>query len=154
MRRRAQYGEAKAFLTAALEYSSEECLLWPFSKKSGYGSIHANGRVIRAHLVICKAVHGPKPFANAEAAHTCGIPACVNPRHLRWVTPKENQADRLMHGTHNRGERHNLAKLTAEQVQAIRARTGQTQREIANEFGITRPHVSHILKHKTWKHIP
>ena len=147
-------GALPAFISTAIGYRGNDCLLWPFGKRHGYGAVYENGRQTSAHIVVCKAVHGPRPSPRHEAAHSCGVSACVNPRHLRWATGSENQMDRVAHGTHNRGERHNMAKLSAEQVQAIRSRTGQTQKEIAREFGVDRAHVSFIRNRKTWKHIP
>jgi hypothetical protein len=147
-------GSLPSFIIRAIEYQGNDCLLWPYSKRHGYGAITENGRQTSAHIVVCKATHGPRPSKRHEAAHSCGVKACVNPRHLRWATPKQNQADRVIHGTHNRGELHNMAKLNAEQVQAIRARTGQTQHEIASEFGVTRSLISYIRNRRSWRHIP
>jgi hypothetical protein len=60
--------------------------------------------VRRAHRVMCEIAHGPKPAPGFVAAHTCGKgrEGCVNPRHLRWASQKENMADKLLHGTSNR----------------------------------------------------
>jgi hypothetical protein len=151
---RTALGALPACVARAIEYQGTDCLVWPYSQSHGYGAIQENGRQTSTHIVVCKAVHGPKPSPRHEVAHSCGVRACINPHHLRWATGSENQMDRVGHGTHNRGQQHNMAKLSAEQVQAIRARTGQTQREIASEFGIDRTHVSLIRNHKTWKHIP
>jgi len=151
---RTSLGALPAFINQALEYQGNDCLLWPYGKLHGYGQTRERGGYAAAHIVVCKAAHGPKPSPRHEVAHSCGVRACINPRHLRWATPSENQMDKVAHGTHNRGERHNMAKLSAEQVQAIRARTGQTHNEIAREFGVTGPYISLIRSRKFWRHIP
>lgn len=50
----------------------------------------------------------------------------------------------------NSGEKHPRAKLTADQVEAIRADT-RTQQEIADCYGISRPHVGRIKRYARWK---
>jgi hypothetical protein len=70
---------------------------------------------------MCELVNGPPPLG-ALAAHSCGRghDGCVDPRHLRWAT----------------------YKLTAEQVAEIRSLRGKkTQRQIAEEYGISVGHV-------------
>lgn len=60
-------------------------------------------------------------------------------------------ADKLLHGTHNRGERHNMVKLSEEEAAQIIALKGvKTQREIAAEFGVSRHHVAKIHTGRKW----
>lgn len=52
-----------------------------------------------------------------------------------------------------RGERNAMARLTREQVQEIRrryARGSVTHAQLAEEFGVTRPHISSIVRRKFW----
>lgn len=63
-------------------------------------------------------------------------------------------ADKLVHDTHQRGERHGLHKLTEDQVTEIR-RTyvgvgGPTQRAIAATYGICQAQVSDIVNGEKW----
>ena len=70
--------------------------------------------------------------------------------NLRYVTPKENCANRR----NLVGIEHNLVKLTEDEVLLIRKLAGEgsiTQREIALRFGICRPLVSLIKHRKLWK---
>ena len=148
MARKAKAGEARAFLWAALTSETDDCILWPFGLIMGYAQINKGEY---GHHFICEQAHGPRP-PGYEAAHNCGVPACINPRHLRWATAVDNQADRLRHGTSNRGERHGLAKLTAAEVLAIRAASG-FEREIGEQFGVARTTVSAIRKRRRWRHL-
>lgn len=76
---------------------------------------------------------------------------CVNPRHLRWATRSENHADKLDHGTHNRGEQCPTVKITEEQARQILALKGRlSQKDIAAKFGVTFQHVSNIHLGKRW----
>lgn len=137
-----------------LAYEGDECLPWPYAKDSnGYGQIWHDGRLQHVTRVICGRVHGPAPTPEHEAAHSCGKGnfACCTKGHLSWKTPAENQADRLCHGTHGRGEQSGTAKLTEIKVREIRALCGtQPQRSIASRFGISEALVSMIKTGKCW----
>lgn len=109
-----------------------------------------------AHRLVCIQAHGD-PDDGQEACHNCGNPPCVNPRHLRWDTHKSNIGDKVAHGTHNRGTRHSLAKLSDADVLAIRRLVsggGLTQAEIGEQFGISQMQVSNIHLRKQWGWLP
>lgn len=136
-------GAATAWLAQHQNYADEACLVWPFGRKSdGYGQ--ASG--ISAHRAMCILAHGNPPTPKHEAAHSCGKGhlGCVNPKHLRWATKKENNMDRFKHGT--------AGKLTESQVLAIRSDT-RTGRAIAAAYGISPATVCLIRKRKTWSHV-
>lgn len=60
-----------------------------------------NGKSKRhtVHQLVATAFHGAKPSPNHQAAHGNGKPGDNRAENLRWATPAENQADRLLHGT-------------------------------------------------------
>lgn len=142
------------FREVVMTYEGDECMQWPFSKNSrGYATTHRNGQPHLCSRLVCEEANGPPPTPEHEAAHSCGNGhlACVTKRHISWKTRAENQADKLTHGTHNRGERHNMAKLTENDVLAIRAlQARHTQDDIAKRFSISRRNVSDIINRKTW----
>lgn len=147
------WGAPMQWLRDHLNHIGDECLIWPFARRtSGYGEIYADGKMINAHRRMCELRHGPPPTPKHEAAHSCGKGhlGCVNGSHLRWATPAQNQADRLIHGTHKRGERQWMAKLTEADVLAIRAMRGIPQWKIANRYGVDQSHISDIVHRKTW----
>ena len=84
-----------------------------------------------------------------EAAHDDGSKTNNCPTNLRWATRKENNDDRIKHGTTTRGERNAAAKLTAAQVVAIRHMPGK-HAEIAAAFGVTCATISMIKLRRTW----
>jgi hypothetical protein len=64
----------------------------------------------------------------------------------------ENQRQRVLDGTDNRGEQHGNSKLTEEQVRAIRIDT-RTQRVIAEEYGVGQSLISDVKTRKKWSHV-
>lgn len=88
-----------------------------------------------------------------DAAHSCGRAGdgCVNPRHLRWATRAENMADKLLHGTDNRGERNALAKLNEDDIRSIRAASGrEPQAATAKRFDVDQSTISLIQRRLSW----
>lgn len=133
----------------------EECLTWPFSTNiHGRASMRLRGKTSSAYREMCRLAHGEPDSDVMHAAHSCGKGhlGCINPNHLRWDTPKGNEADKVLHGTSNRGESHGLSKLTVEQVYEIRSMHGMaTQREVAIKFGVSQGHVADIWNRRVWR---
>lgn len=94
---------------------------------------------------------GPRPDG-MEACHGDGD--CTNdaPDNLRWDTPTANKVDMTRHGTRLMGEQINTAKLTEDDVRAIRC-LGYPLKRHAERYGITTTMVSLILRRKAWQHV-
>lgn len=146
---RAEKGEPMRWLEWAVAQETDECLPYPFATESGYGAVSYGGNKMAANRVVCLIAHGPAP-TGAEAAHHCGNRPCCNKRHLRWASCAENQRDRLIHGTHKRGDRHPKARLTWGDVRAIRA-SSDLQVHLAERFGVSASHISGIKTGRFWK---
>jgi hypothetical protein len=70
------------------------CWNWTASRNpDGYGLVRMGGKTYRAHRIAYEVTHGPISDG-ALIDHTCSNPRCVNPAHLRAVTPKQNQEHR------------------------------------------------------------
>ena len=125
------------------------CLIWPFGcKGSGYpevGSLH-----LLVPRLMCEYKNGPPPTPKHHAAHSCerGHDKCVNPNHLSWKTPTENQLDRF------RGPAvaFRRDKLTPEQVNIIRQLKGvEVPHLTGKRFGVCESNVRLIQAGKIWR---
>lgn len=108
-----------------------------------------------AHRLVALAFIGPQP-AGYVIAHYDGNRLNNHYSNLRWTTNAGNGADAVRHGTTMRGERNCHAKLTPEQVQAVRAeyvgRWGQ-QSALARKYGLCHSAMRDVLIRKHWKHV-
>jgi len=121
-------------------------------------SVKAETTRVQINRVICRAFHGPAPSEVHQAAHNNGNKQDNRAVNLRWATPKENQADRKVHGTASitgrlPGELNPNVKISADDVLEIRklCAAGAYQAEAAKRFGITQGAISKIVRGATWK---
>lgn len=153
---RSERGSLMAWLLERVSHDGDDCLLWPFGRKDDYGLIVFRGKSMRASRAMCILAHGDPPTPIHEAAHSCGVPLCENPNHLRWATPLENSADKRLHGTMLRGEQVPIAKVTEAAVKEIRrlyADREASQDALARRFGIGQSTIHSIVHRKTWSHV-
>ncbi len=147
------HGEPMRWLTRHLTYAEDECLLWPFNKfPNGYGKVSVKGRGRLVHRVICERAHGPQPAGMTDVAHSCGVRGCVNPKHLRWATHKENMQEMIRHGRSTRGTKNSQAKLSEAQVLQVYSLSGKgkSQESVGLIFGVSRKTVSDIWRGHRW----
>jgi hypothetical protein len=129
-----------------------ECHQWTGSLDTkGYGRLKRDGKATKAtHLALRFA--GRDLAEGQMACHTCDNPPCVRESHLIAQTHEWNMQDKAEKGRQPAGEQHHKAKLTADQVLAIRADT-RTYAEIALAFGVSKHNVVAIRLRKTWRDI-
>lgn len=108
----------------------------------------------KVHRLVLEAFVGPCP-EGMMCCHNNGINSDNRLENLRWDTGTNNQADRLAHGTHNRGERCGTSKLTKLQVVEIvrRYNAGERAADIATEFGIHTLHVTRLARKERWPEV-
>ena len=116
------------------------CCLWANNKQAQ----------VRPHKLVLEAFVGKRPIG-MECCHNDGNPQNNHLSNLRWDTSKNNHADKVKHGTTNRGENCGAAKLTGIQVDAIRQDT-RLQRLIALDYGVRANTISRIKSGVRWKH--
>lgn len=108
------------------------------------------------HGLVCEAFHGPKPSKLHAVAHNDGDKLNNYYTNLRWATAKENNADKIRHGTINWGDKHGGNKLTEGDIPEIRAlaASGWTRTDIASRYGVTRQCISFVVRRIWWRHVP
>ena len=136
---------------AKVEKSPSGCHEWVGCvMPNGYGQISHLGKTAYAHRIAWELANGPTD--GLFVLHRCDNRKCVNPDHLFLGTFDENMADMVDKKRQAHGTRNGHAKLTVDQVKRIRAATGK-QKEIAREYGVTRPLVSMIRANRIWRHV-
>lgn len=142
-------GSRQKWIKEHLDYTGEECLMWPFSTVRGYGATSKNGKTTYINRLMCEHRNGPPPSPLHQAAHNCGNRGCVNPSHIRWATRKENESDKELHGTRPKGTGIRTSKLSEDDVRAIRS-SGLTNTELAKIYGVDQSNISVIRTRKKW----
>lgn len=140
------------------EITDTGCREWQGKRyRTDYGCFMYQGRYIQAHRLAYFLAKGVDP-GKLCVCHKCDNPPCVNPDHLFLGTQKDNSQDKVSKGRSNtaRGENAGNAKLTADDVRAIRElqKSGMLRRELAERFGVSQKQITVIVNRKQWAHIP
>ncbi|MGW2169139.1 HNH endonuclease signature motif containing protein [Streptomyces sp. NPDC001705] len=132
---------------------TETCWFWTGRPGShGYGELGMGGKYGKtrtAHTLSYEIHHGPIP-SGRHVLHSCDVPLCVNPEHLRLGGNAENAQDRAERGQAAR-------KLNPEAVKVIRwvyANTPRTLADIAAAYGINTTTVHRVVTRKLWDQVP
>lgn len=128
---------------------------WPWegavTSQHGYGNALWEGRYVSAHRIAWSLRNGPVPSGMC-VLHKCDNRVCCNPAHFFLGTKKDNSDDKIAKDRHARGERNKHAKLTPEQVLAIR-QADSTQRELAAKYGVCQSAIAAIVSRRSWMHL-
>ena len=127
---------------------TDNCWEWIAGKyPNGYGLFWDGNRHVRAHRFVYNLERGQ--IGDLCVLHHCDNRGCVNPAHLFLGTKKDNVQDCVKKGRFPRNENHGQCKLTDAEVAEIRTRANDwLQRELAAEYGVSRPHISDIIHRK------
>lgn len=140
------------------------CWLWTgATSRNGYGKIWDGKRNVAAHRAAFEMFVGPIG-RDLWVCHSCDNPPCVNPAHLFLGTRRDNVDDMVRKGrwylggaVRTKGERINLAKLTASAVVEIRSRCGAGLRgeavRLSRKFGVAPNTIRDVVRGRTWKHV-
>lgn len=136
-----------------------ERMLKPARTSGGYLYVNLSknrqSTKLYVHQLVLEAFVGPCP-ERMEARHFHERdPSNNDAQNLRWGSHSQNMGDKEKHGTDSKGEKHFNAKLTDEQVIAIRERVsaGETNTALAREFGVVKKAISQIARGKRWRHV-
>lgn len=130
---------------------------WIGSKiPDGYGMIQVNRKSMLAHRLSYEIHNGEIPEGMC-VLHSCDDPGCVHPDHLHLGTQKDNARERSERKRYGdvRGENNGRSKLTLKDVEEIRHRyeDGETQCNLAKEYGVNQGRISSIVLRQSWSHV-
>lgn len=130
---------------------------WVFSGgevNKGHSRIPIDGRMVVTHRYAYEVWVGPIPKGKM-LLHSCDNGPCINPKHLRPGTHKENMRDMKMRKRAARGEHNGNRVLTENDVLEIRElyKRGETQQAISEQFGTARTTIGQIVRGDTWTHL-
>lgn len=131
--------------------------------KHGYSKGYPRVNLYKKTIPRCELIHqlvlaafvGPMCDGH-EVRHYDGDRKNPTLGNLLYGTRSENYDDKIRHGRDNRGGKSHLARLSEDQVLAIRrmcASGAYTQAEIADLFGVNQSHVSDIKNGYRWGHL-
>jgi hypothetical protein len=106
-------------------------------------------RVRTVHTLLLETFIGPRPSPIHQGCHKDGNNKHCYLSNLKWGLPVDNYADRKT----AKGEAHGMARLTKASVLYIRQQLekGVLEQVLAEQFGVTQPHISDIKHKRRWK---
>jgi hypothetical protein len=126
-------------------YPSVSLVDWATGQKDTHG----------IHQLVCAAFRGPRPSRKHVVGHRDGNPRNNNLSNLGWITYKQNELDKLRHGTKMIGARNHASKLSDVEVRQIREafKLDESREAICKRFGISLTHGYSIAAKRSRKYV-
>lgn len=151
-----------AFWRQVARKEPEHCWVWTGEtlrsnrpwQRYGRFSVWSGSKTVnfRAHRFAWMLANGQIP-EGLNVLHRCDNTSCVNPNHLFVGTQKENVEDQRSKGRLWYGSRNGRAKLTEQDVLAIRA-SDESDAELAAKHGVWASTIYYARIGKKWPHLP
>lgn len=141
-------------------FKRERILKHDVDQREGFGSYHrvtlshrGNTQRRQVHILVLEAFVGPQPIGH-DGCHNDGDPDNNALSNLRWDTKKNNNADKILHGTHQKGSANPAAKLTESCVERVRdlLACGVSQKGIAQHMDVSHRVIWNIDHGRSWRH--
>lgn len=119
----------------------------------GYMQAHlwedGKGKAVLVHRAVLIAFDSSPPSDRHHAAHQNGDRCDNRLSNLKWMTPKENIAQKKEHGTMPYGEATNSCRLSVYDVRVIRSSPDRSG-ILARRYGVNRTTIQRIRRGETW----
>ena len=132
------------------------CWEWQgFIDRKGYGRLRYERISHLCHRLAWELTYGPIP-AGLCVCHHCDNRLCVRPDHLFLGTIADNNHDMVAKGRVAAGEHSGQARLTVEEVIAIRGQYrrgtwGQGYSALARRYGVSMNTIRSVVLGRTWR---
>jgi hypothetical protein len=124
----------------------DDCIVFKGGKnKQGYGCLTYSDVTLLTHRIAWMLDRGECIPRGKVVMHSCDNPPCINPRHLKLGTHKENNQDMIDKGRMNWGRGGRPIRMTEADVQAINnlRQQGMTAKQACKEIGFSRAHYNY-----------
>ena len=123
-----------------------------------YLRICLGGKRYAVHVLVCETWHGERPEPGMIPHHNDSDGMNNHKDNLEWCDRKTNQRHAYANGLVPlpKGEKNGMAKLDEGRVRLIRHLYkwgGQTQKHLAEVFGVTFQNIHCICARKSWRHV-
>jgi hypothetical protein len=126
---------------------SNGCWPWKGEQRDYHRDIYIDGKKEGVHRVAFYITRGYWPN---NACHKCDNPCCARPSHIFDGTHQDNMADKMTKGRHRvvSGEEHYTAKLTTQQVYAIKraCAQGKSYASVGRKYGMSSSYIGRIVR--------
>lgn len=137
----------------------DRCWNWCGSIRgnSGYGQFYVGGKrnykQLSSHRVAWEFYNNQFIPEKMLVCHSCDNRLCCNPKHLFLGSQADNIQDMISKNRQATKERHGRAKINMNIANEIRQRYaagGQSQDELAKEYGINQTTAGRIVRNEIW----
>lgn len=149
-------GDAERFDRMVERRGEDDC--WPWRGpvfSDGYGMFSLWPRVVRASRYAWERANGRDLRDGEVVRHSCDRPLCMNPAHLLVGSHLDNERDKVARGRQARGERHGMARYSADQIERVKALLAArvSRRAIAAETGVKLATIQTVATGRQWREV-
>ena len=153
------YARADGFIVSK-KFGKTRVMAQSLNKQNGYYSVRLGYEINKyktyyVHKLVMLAFVGDVP-KDKEVRHFDGDKSNNSSSNLSYGTRLENHSDKIRHGTSGKGVKNSMAKLTDEEVLAIRKKYVNGKYgyvRLGKEFGVSPMNIKRIIKREMWQHI-
>jgi len=154
------HGRVRSWKNGAHGIGNKYRIIKQQSKANGYYKIvslqvNKKSKPFFVHKLVLENFICLAPTDKHQCAHNDGNSTNNHVSNLRWATPKENQLDRIKHGTSVIGEGNGRAILDESQVINMRIlyKNGVSITALSRAYKVSHGCAYGAIKGKNWKHL-